>query len=392
MYIEGELTTTFNCLIEISAYAERLSYFINHNIPKYTTLKDFRIQIGAAYGSFFCFEFTDSDGSNPESTTIGYAANYAAKLQALAGNSTIAISIDIFKALPLEIKNKFSYIPEKSLFKYEQSGYYSAQLISLPFKKEVLEKNKSEVFAFANTINLKDMEFSSVRKPLSFRNLGKTQIKSLEGIPFYADIRGFTKQFNSDDSNLKEMALKTQKILRTMYSNTKRFNGIHIQFQGDRELALFHNVPASDKDCEKKCFKDAVLAAMHLIDDVNQYSVHIGIGQAFGNLFATRIGARGEKDNILIGDTVTRADHMEDEIAKENQIAITQEVFEGLKSMDKSLSNVFIRKEDFYITSTSYNDYLRIISIKQERYDSAHNNYNPAWKANYNERFSKDNS
>lgn len=93
-----------------------------------------------------------------------------------------------------------------------------------------------------------------------------------------------------------------------MYYVSMKHGGIHVQFQGDRELSLYHNIPGESNNGisnpEKKCFKAAVLASMRMIDVVKPYSVHIGVGENFGPLYATKLGYRGEKDNILLGETV----------------------------------------------------------------------------------------
>ena len=216
---------------------------------------------------------------------------------------------------------------------------------------------------------------------MNFQALSKTQCKKLEGIPVFADIRGFTSQFEEDDSNLEEMAQKTQRILNAMYRASTEHGGIHVQFQGDRELSLYHNVPGSiiDGKSEKKCFKAAVLAAMRMIDAVKPFNVHIGVGEAFGELFATKIGARGEKDNILLGRTIIVADSMEDKNAREDQIAITNEVYYGLQTEDKDLARQFKRVGDYFITTVGYQRYQSNVAYKLQHDNTTRNNYNGAW-------------
>jgi len=113
-------------------------------------------------------------------------------------------------------------------------------------------------------------------------------------IPLFADVRGFTAQFDAEDSNLEEMAVKTQNILTTMYDIVENCHGTHVQFQGDREMAVFHDYPSYS------CAVDAVIAGLRIIDGVKNYQVSVGVGQAYGKLFAAKIGARGEKDSILL--------------------------------------------------------------------------------------------
>ncbi len=381
MYVLDDLISAYQVVKDVSAYAYKLSKCINTEIGKYKTLKNFYLQVGVDYGKFYEFEFTGTDNYS-EVTTIGYAANFAAKLQALASTGRIAISEEIYKVLDDCEKEKYVRVDDSNLKKYEQTCYYTCLLSQIASSSYNDEDSLKWAVNYANSLNLQDIDFTGVRKLLSFENLNKQHCKKIEGIPVFADVRGFTKQFSEDDSNLEEMAAKTQKILESMYIVSKEHGGVHVQFQGDREISLYHNVPGNyDVEYSPKytCFKDAVLASMRLIDAVKPYQVHIGVGEHFGTLFATKLGAREEKDNILLGDTVIMADRMEDQCAGEDQIAITEEVYLGLKSEDSSLAGIFKRKDEYYVTTLSHQKYLQIISYKQQQSNTAKNNYNGAW-------------
>ena len=384
LYVIDEIHPAFQVVKDVSAYAYRLSKFINTEIPKYKSLLNFVVNVGAAYGKFYDFEFNTEDGFS-ETTTIGYAANYAAKLQALTGSNKISISEDIFDSLTLNEKEIFERVYEPSIKKYEQDKYYTTGLALLTSQVAIPDSYILAAKDYANRVNLRDIDFSGVRVPLNFRSLAKTQCKKLEGIPVFADVRGFTSQFEEDDSNLDEMAKKTQKILESMYRVTTEHGGIHVQFQGDRELSLYHNVPAQTDNgyssSETKCFKPAVLSSLRMIDAVKPYTVHIGVGEDFGRLFATKIGARGEKDNILLGETVILADAMEDKYADVDQVAITSDVYEGLKNEDASLAGHFKKVDSYYIATIGYQEYMRNVSYRQQSINTSRNNYNGAWEA-----------
>lgn len=382
LYVVDDIEPAFQIVKAVSAYAYKLAKYLNSDIPKYKTLKDFYINIGVACGKFYRFEFSTKDGFS-ELTTIGYAANYAAKLQALTGLNRISISADIYNALPEREREHFENVKEPSIKKYDQDKYYTEPLFYMDSPATIMDADMSAVKAYVNSNNLGDIEFSNVRAPLNFKNLSKTQCKKLEGIPVFADVRGFTSQFEADDSNLEEMAQKTQQILNAMYQVSSGHGGIHVQFQGDRELSLYHNIPGQTiggmYQPERKCFKSAILAAMRMIDVIKPYAVHIGVGEDFGRLFATKIGAHGEKDNILLGETVILADVMEDKHADEDQVAITIEVYNGLRTEDINLANQFKRVGDYYIATIGYQQYVSNVFSQQQRINTAQNNYNGAW-------------
>ena len=382
LYVTGELLSAFQIVKTISALSYKLAAFMNTGIPKYRSLKDFSINIGVAYGQFYDFELI-IPGELSESTTIGYAANYAAKLQSLSEKSRLSVSENIFNALPVDEQKGYIKIDHSSVKKYGQDKFYTISLAEMTSPISITDVEMEAAKEYANSANLGDISYSSVRGPLNYRDLNRVQCKRLEGIPVFADIRGFTSQFDEDDSNLDAMAQKTQAVLTSMYRTSTDFGGIHIQFQGDRELSLFHNIPGRTENGvfqqEQKCYKKAVVASMRLIDAVKPYNVHIGVGEDFGRLFATKIGARGEKDNILLGETVINADKMEDGYAGEDQIAITPEVYFGLKSEDSFLANQFNKVGNVFVTTVGYGHYLQSLSFRSQSHSTSQNGYNGAW-------------
>lgn len=382
MYVVDEIEPAFQVVKAISVYAYQLTRYINTDIVKYKLMPAFCINVGVAYGKFYDFEFATKD-DYLELTTIGYAANLAAKLQALSGPNRISISENIYDKLPVGEQRKYEKVDEKSIEKYGQQKYYTVHIVCVDSPVKIEKVDLQIAKDYANSDNLKDIEFTGVRAPLNFKNLSKTQCKKLEGIPVFADVRSFTSQFKEDDSNLEEMTRKTQEVLESMYQVSMSHGGIHIQFQGDRELSLYHNVPEQTINgayqAEQKCFKSAVLASMRMIDAVKPYAVHIGVGEDFGTLFATKIGARGEKDNILLGETVIQADIMEDKNAGEDQIAITAEVYLGLKDEDSYLAGKFKQVGSYYIATIGYKEYLKSVTYNQQSTNTTRNTYNGAW-------------
>ncbi len=384
LYVTDNIQPAFDVVRTVSAFAFKLARAINHDIPKYRTLMDFQIQVGAAYGDFYDFEFKLSEEES-EITTIGYPANYAAKLQGLSGPSSIAIASDIYYSLPMELKKIFERVDSKAIEKYRQKSFFRVPLILLKPAKAIESSDLDFAKEYANSFNLSDINLSEARVSINFRDVSKTQCKKTYGIPVFADVRGFTTQFSPDGSNLDQMAIKTQSILSAMYEVTTNHGGIHIQFQGDRELSLYHDLPSRIDNSgilqpESKCYKQAVLASMRMIDKVKPLNVHIGVGEDYGRLFATRIGARGEKDNILLGETVIQADIMEDQNAKEDQLAITREVFTGLQKEDPFLASQFKSIGEYFIATIGYKEYVRNKADRQQRNNTASHNYNPAWR------------
>lgn len=371
LYIIDDEEASFSALADVAKFAQELTGYINKNIPKYKTLLNFKIQVGSCYGQFYDFIFKSGDVE--EETTIGFAANYAAKLQALSPTGCLVISEDMYSTLSKEEKALFKEANNVKIRKYNQSHYYVALISSLP-DSNASDEDFEEVSRYANSVNLSDMNFRNATKKVSLQDLSKTECKKIYGVPLFADVRGFTAQFDDDDANLDEMANKTQKILSSMYDAVVNHNGIHVQFQGDREFALFHSY--SDYD---KCEVDAVIVALRIIDAVKQFKVSVGVGESVGNMFAARIGARGEKDIAVLGKTVQVADSMEDDHAKENQLAITREVYEAIQEKNDQLASIFKMAEGYYVTEKTYSDYKDLISGRSLKKFNTSSGYNPAW-------------
>lgn len=370
----SDIMRCFEIVSAVTQYSQKLVYYMSQNISKYKTLVRFQIQSGACYGRFYEFTFKAEQGE--ELTTIGFACNYAAKLQGLAPTGHITISESIFDELPEYQRSMFRKMESKLIKKYEQSYYYDA-LISALTTSFNFDKDLSRASEIAQRVNLQDMQFRSATKPVSFENLSKIECKKIQGIPVFADIRDFTSQFDADDVNLEEMAHKTQNILMTMYQTVTERNGIHVQFQGDREMVLFHDYN------DYSCASDAVIAGMKMVDKVKDFRVSVGVGQASGRLFATKIGARNSKDNILLGRTVIQADENEDVFAEKNQVVISDDIYNRINAEKPALAKLFRTKaKGLYFTESGYTDFLRRTQETALQQDNNKRNYNGAWRVN----------
>lgn len=374
MYVVNDsVSESFEIVSSVTKFALLLSEHLSENVSKYKTLIPFCIHAGACFGIFYEFEFIREDAD--EMTSIGYAANYAAKLQGLAEASDIVISENIYDELVEDQKKIFAKKSPSTIRKYKQDFCYEANIRKLVIRHD-FDKDFERAMSIAKKVDLQDMEFRSATKPLNYKLLSKTECKKITGIPVFADIRDFTSKFDEEGANLDEMATKTQQILTTMYNMVENRNGIHVQFQGDRELALFHDYG------DYSCVSDAIIAGLKIIDEVQEYRVAVGIGQSIGRMFAAKIGAREEKDNILIGRIVNDADKNEDAFAEKNQVVISEKLFTKLRESEDELVTIFKKKNGhLYYTEIGYREFLTLSSYKQLKNDNENVNYNKAWSS-----------
>ena len=370
MYVTDSIKNAYEVVAKVVGFAGKLAEFVNRDIPKYKTILSFKIQAGACYGRFYNFKFEREDAD--EETTVGYAANVGAKLQSVASIGGFAISSKIYESLDDNDKKSFIKKHSKKIEKYGETCYYEQQINELNISTDLeadLEYSKS----YANQLNLTEMEFRTANKEINLASLSRKECKKLVGIPLFSDGRGFTSQFDKEDVNLTEMASKTQKILTSMYEVIDSEKGHHIQFQGDREFALFHDYPGYE------CTLNAVKAGLKMIDRVKEYSVSVGVGQSLGTMFAAKIGTRGEKDTILVGSTVIEADRSEDECAQENQLVISNEIFQKLKDSKPTWASHFKKSDGYYYTSIGFKELINKASTAQLHENNNKKNYNGAW-------------
>ena len=172
--------------------------------------------------------------------------------------------------------------------------------------------------------------------------------------------------------------------------------GVHVQFQGDRESAIFHNFSGRKNDY----VVSAVYAAMRMLDKLDDYNkklsyderqFDIGIGLQIGDIFASRLGLRGRKSNFAMGQTVADADYAENEVAgavignTQSEIAVTRDVYDYLVNVDNknlasSFRRAFNRRGDHYISTTSYSQFSQIYDIVTQNNNAGRASQNSAIK------------
>lgn len=169
-----------------------------------------------------------------------------------------------------------------------------------------------------------------------------------------------------------------------MYSAVKKEDGTHVQFQGDRESAIFNNL--TDKgDFALR----AIFSGMRILDKIEEINedrstdkLNVGIGCAVGRVFATRVGLRGdEKFNVILSETVKEADTAEDEVAgvektdPKTELVITKDLYDYIAALGtKEANNVKAlfkeRKKwgkKYYATTKRMSDYRNDLEEKNQK-------------------------
>lgn len=397
---ENDYETKAISMLELVVFSRCLATHMS-TIGKYQSLANFTIGAGADLGLFTTFEFADPDSEIEEMTTIGSPANRAAKLQSLCEDGKILVSKEIYDILPKSLHSIFYGDGRTSALlavKYTELTAYKATINEIkPYlsEKYCIRETRCLNFAseIANKTNFSEINFSEAKAQIDFSFLSLANSKySDDSVVLFSDIRGFTNKV--DNGNLSDIKQLTQTVLSGMNKAVRKHQGSHVQFQGDRESAIFNRYNDETHDFAFR----AILSAMKMLDMVDEINslrptdkLNIGIGCAFGNIFGTRVGLRGRKFNVIMGQTVKAADTAEDEVAgahienASTEIAITSELFDYLLTLPdkqaKFIKSNFVKRsyagKSYYICTTRFSKYqneLDNVALKQNS-TIAKNNY-----------------
>lgn len=131
----------------------------------------------------------------------------------------------------------------------------------------------------ANNIDIKEVKFADSRKKVDYSELTLRNNRQIVGIMLFADIRGFTKKFDPEGENLPKMKKATEKILNALYQCVRDEDGVHVQFQGDRISAFFHEHNSNEGDYIIRAYR----CALSIVDAVLELNQSQEIKDALGD-------------------------------------------------------------------------------------------------------------
>lgn len=344
---EYEITNVFKTIVACFIYNNE----IFNGISKYSQYNytDFKIHAGMDYGSFTWYEI-DEFKETEEQTTIGAVANNSAKIQTYAGKNMIYIMDRLYKKLPLAIKERFSELTDEEMDelsgKIKDSKIYKVEYSEI-FDSETMEEIREELNIVetrvndeANKLKIGEISFSGATKRINFSKLSINNNKKFDGGVLCADIRGFTKLFHKTDGNLDDLSDVIREIYSIMSEATEEYEGVKVQYQGDRIVAIFHDFKDSS-DYRIRMLRSAfninekiqeLAKRADIQEKLKQNNIAVGIGCAIGNIIATRLGINGSKDNIILSSASTAADKCEDIYAERNEVVICKTLHDEIVS------------------------------------------------------------
>ena len=181
---------------------------------------------------------------------------------------------------------------------------------------------------------------------IDFSKLSWKNNKSVTGANIFADLSGFTAFVeDANDVEQQQAALKLFHVVRKELTKvaTSDFQGVHVQFQGDRSQTLIHMPKGDVKKISVAAVESAIsmqssyeLVIKKALIEAETLSLKIGID--LGTTLATQLGAYGDRDNICLGTSVERAAVIEED-CDGGVIGISKAIYDGLE--DNALQQFF---------------------------------------------------
>ena len=197
---------------------------------------------------------------------IGNPANLAAKL--LMDTSTLRLTKRLFQALPKDLQDCCTQTKSGDLPHPGVSGKAGR---TMQVARNILDRKKSaeRIADDHKALPLTSIDYSDADALIDFETLSEANNKKVLGVSVFADVSGFTKfASNAKDEAAKASALKVFHVIRKELTKVGEtdYDGVRVQFQGDRIQVLFH-LPKAD---EKKIAVEAVSAAVGMLSSFEQ--------------------------------------------------------------------------------------------------------------------------
>lgn len=290
---------------------------------------DFSIAGGADLGD--AIGTMDGINGDRELLFIGSPANHAAKI--ISSPQRLRLTQNIHDRLPDDLR--------ALCFKTDDSHYQlqpvsSNDLDKLLIASKLTWKRSTSIANIENDkrrFPIQNINYSTARAEIELDDLSISHNKRVFAATLFADVSGFTKYVDKAISEEeKRAALRVFHAIRkeTARVITGDFNGLRIQYQGDRIQGLFY-LPFNN---EAAIVKKVVEAAAGLQSSMKYTlkaclpeakDLKLAIGISLGTTLVSKLGARGQRDRICLGEAVEEAARLE-ERSDGDQIALDGKV------------------------------------------------------------------
>ena len=341
---------------EIATRAVLLQMVLRHFLccvfnPEFPKLPNLSVSGGADLGS--AIGTKNGHKGDRELLFLGAPANYAAKI--LTGTDTLRVTAAIYEALPETLQDYFTAVEDDRLdvVVYEINGISTEEMDQLLADHGIdwdraasLQRLRDDKLVYP----LNRIEYSDAEVLIDIDSLGITNNKRVLAASVFGDVSGFTAYIDGTvGENDEESALRVLHAIRKEMSAIVRhdFSGIRVQFQGDRVQALFHMPKGDEKRIAVRAVDTAIalqsameLVIKKLLPEAKELGMAVGI--SIGTTLVSKLGTRGHRDRICIGDVVEEAARYQEGCAG-GEIAVPESVREHL---EEALQKLFVWNSD----------------------------------------------
>jgi len=199
------------------------------------------------------------------------------------------------------------------------------------------DEEKSKERVKNNDVPPKDIEVIEPEKLPNLEALKTNQMAMVDTATLFVDICHFTKRTEEQQKKSIFRILNTFHQEINAIAKEQKVPGFKVAIQGDRDHIVFCWAPKEEK---KAVINSAVEAAISMLTSVEKIinpfftdydPIKIAIGIDYGTIAACKLGYRGEREPILIGNSTNNASKLED-AAGEQEIIVSETVYEAIEN------------------------------------------------------------
>jgi len=311
--------------------------------PAFSDVDDFRVAGGCDLGDVIGTQ--NGVRGDRELLFVGAPANYAAKI--IGPSGSLRLTVSVHDMLPDDLRDLASEVEGSDGEVYHLGGLTQQRLDDLCSEYGIAwdrEESRERVDEDLDNYPLEDISFGDADALIDIDALGISYSKRVLAVSIFADVSGFTAYVDGAQTDArKREALRVFHALRKEFAQvlTNDFNGVRVQFQGDRIQAIFHLPKGDEPAIARKVLKAAVGVQSSMekslkdcLPEAKPLSVAIGVDM--GATLVSKLGPRGARDRICLGDAVESAAAIEERISG-TQIGLSITVYEVLTEEQKKL-------------------------------------------------------
>jgi len=302
--------------------------------PAYPLLDNFSIAGGADVGD--AIGTRNGRRDDRELLFLGACANYAAKIISSAGR--LRISKEMYDALPEDLRELCAKTDNEEIFQI--NALSQKELDALLEKYDIKwdrEKSEERVKEDKRNHPLKDIDYSTANELIDLDSLSIWKNKRVLAASIFGDVTGFTAYIDrAETDEEKRKALRVLHAIRKEMATVVSvdYNGLRVQFQGDRVQGLFH----MPKNEEADIATEAVDAAVGLQSSMEKTikvklpeanELHLAVGVDIDITLVSKLGTRAHRDRICLGAPVENAAKYEEKCSG-GQIGISKRIYDAL--------------------------------------------------------------